>query len=101
MFNINPATIHKTVFDKIPVRGKFQFVNGPAGVFVKTSPTRYAVPTAKLRTKSQIINGLNTTTTGKVKYFQGAQASSARTAPVWDENPADVVTEANHGADGC
>lgn len=103
MFNINPATIHKTIFDKIPVRGQFQFVLGPAGIFVKTSPTRYAIPamTGKFRTKFQIIRGLNSTNTGKVKYFTGAQIAVNRRAPVVELNPSVVMTEANHGADGC
>jgi hypothetical protein len=98
---------HRSIFDKIPVRGCFTFQNGnPSGVFVKVSPTLCAQPAQEhldnphfaFRTVLKRGSGsLNFAGSGSsdFAFWQGNTVNVSRSAKVFEVNPSNVITEAN------
>lgn len=96
-------------FDDIPMRGCFSFANGnPSGVFVKISPTTCARPAQEhlnnphfaFRTVLNRGSGNNQTSASDFAYYQGLTVKASRSAKVIEVNPSNVLTEADHGANG-
>lgn len=95
---------HRTVFDRIPVRGCFSFLNGiPSGVFVKISPTTCAQPapehlnnpTGGFRTVLNRGSGNINLSASDFAYYQGITINASRSAKVIEVNPSNVLTEAD------
>lgn len=96
--------VNRTIFDKVPVRGMFSFVNGnPSGVFVKVSPTLCAQPAQahadnphfEFRTVVGRGSGNRYYCPGDFEWFQGNVINVSRSANVIPNNPSGVVMEAD------
>lgn len=95
---------HRTIFDKIPIRGLFSFQNGnPSGVFVKVSPGLCAQPAQihednphfEYKTVMNRGSGNAYYEPGKFAWFQGNTINVSRAAKVFEVNPSRVVMEAD------
>jgi hypothetical protein len=92
---LHPHDVHRTTFQRIPVRGYFTFAAGtPAGQWVKVSFNRYAIPTPRRSGENQR-QGAPVTNTGRVKFYVGARFYSAPKAAVIENNPSHVAQEAD------
>jgi hypothetical protein len=102
--------VKRTTFDRIPIRGLFNFQNGnPSGQYVKISPTTCALPAPghgnnphyEYRTVLKRGVGNNQTSASDFAYYQGNTVNAPRSAKVFERNPSGVILESNHGADGA
>lgn len=96
--------VHRTTFDRIPVRGLFNFVNGnPSGQYVKISPTACALPAQvhannphfMFRTVLNRGSGNQNLSASDFAYYQGNTINVSRSAKVFEANPSNVLMEAD------
>lgn len=104
--------VKRTTFDRIPVRGLFNFVNGnPSGQFVKISPTtcarpapahgnnpHFEFPTVLNRTAGNL--QLAGSGASKFVYYSGNTVNVSRSAKVIERNPSGVYLESTESAGG-
>lgn len=88
-----------TIFDKIPVRGLFFFpTGGPSGVFIKVSPTQYAMPAQAhannphfaFKTVVGSGGGNRYTQHGDFVWFTGTRTREFRNRKVVEVNPSNI-----------
>jgi hypothetical protein len=96
--------IMRKPFQSIPVRGLFYFENGvPSGVFVKASPTEYAVPTAERLNNPHLAfrcvlnrgGGTRWNEPGDFLWYSGTRFSVSRARKVIEVNPSNVRLESD------
>lgn len=85
--------IHRTTFQRIPIRGEFTFAAGtPAGQWVKTGQHSYAAPFPQRSGENQRM-GDPVTNTGRVKFWQGAHFVASDKTKVIENYPSKVHQE--------
>jgi hypothetical protein len=96
--------VKRTIFDRVPVRGLFNFQNGnPSGTFVKISPTTCAQPAQPHLNNPHFLfktvlnrgSGNQYTSASDFAYYQGTTVRVPRAAKVFETNPSIVFTEAD------
>jgi hypothetical protein len=80
---------YRSQFHELPTRQQFKFVSSPGTTWVKTGMRTYAAPTQD-RWKGK---GYRCTSTGRVKYWQGATFTAVAGAAVELLYPFIVATE--------